>query len=106
MNEEIKVGDAVTLQHGGQKMTVGHIENGKCYCDWHDRDGQNQVLGVLGVCLRKISTGDRIEQLITELTGLCVSGYGHETTSSEVTTLVMSDKLKISITKSLITSQD
>ena len=51
-------------------MTVGHIENGKYYCDWHDRDGHNQVMGVLEVCLRKISTGDRVDELLSELEGL------------------------------------
>ena len=59
MNEKINVGDAVTLQHGGQKMTVesSGIGNGKvlCHCIWHDSDGRPQSVSVRPECLKKVN---------------------------------------------------
>lgn len=102
MNEEIKVGDAVTLQHGGQEMTVGHIKNGMCYLDWHDRDGHNQVMGVDPVCLKKISTGDRLEQLLGELRELSSGDIRYsQSPREETTTLMMGGGVRVTIVRPL-----
>ena len=100
MNEEIKVGDAVTLQHGGQEMTVGLIENDKCYCDWHDRDGHNQVMGIDPACLKKVSSGDRVEQLLGELRELSSGGIRYsQSPREETTTLVMDGGVRVTIVR-------
>ena len=57
---EIKVGDAVTLSHGGQRMTVVrlvhnvHEDKDMCACAWHLQDGTTGTVEFPDECLRRV----------------------------------------------------
>ena len=99
MNDEIKVGDAVTLQHGGQKMTVARVVNSYCRCGWHDRDGHYQAADFTSEYLRKISTGDRVNELLSALEGLSTDPSVYSQSPREETTTMVIGDIRVTIVR-------
>ena len=99
MSEEIKVGDAVTLQHVGQRMTVCRNVDGHCYCDWHGLDGKNETAAYNSECLRKISTDDRAEQLLGELAGFATGPEIYSQSPREETTTMLIGDVRVTIVR-------
>lgn len=103
MSDEIKIGDAVTLQHGGQQMTVEDVASGICSCVWHDGQGLYQSCEFLAECLRKISTDNRVADLVEELRDLSSAQYGYMAANNQsVEKLNMGGGITISIARPTI----
>lgn len=52
MSEELKVGDVVQLQSGGERMTVEYIDDGDISCVWFEGKQPQRATFVAGVLRR------------------------------------------------------